>query len=70
MSIRIDDDGRGNIGLACEVSGLPLSRVTQDGMFCDGTPCKCEGESARSIAQVKRLMRELMSLQEPERSVP
>jgi hypothetical protein len=53
--IKVKETAPGCIDISCEVSGRPLTRTTQDGMFCDAKECQCEIES-KMVAQDLRAM--------------
>lgn len=44
-SIKVDETSAGNFNITCEVSGRPLVRANEFGMFCDAKICQCENES-------------------------
>jgi hypothetical protein len=44
-SIKVEETSAGNINITCDVSGRPLVRTNQFGMFCDAANCQCEKES-------------------------
>jgi len=44
-SIKVEETSAGNFNITCEVSGRPLVRTNEFGMFCDAANCQCEQES-------------------------
>jgi hypothetical protein len=59
MTITTVDNGDGNIGIRCEVSGLPLTRANDLGMFCDAQPCACE-EGSKAVFPVLKEICDLL----------
>jgi hypothetical protein len=43
--IKVEETAPGHINITCERSGLPFTRTTPQGMFCDAEQCECEQES-------------------------
>ena len=44
-AIKVEETSAGNINITCEISGRPLIRTNEFGMFCDAAVCQCEQES-------------------------
>ncbi len=44
-SIKVEETSTGNFNITCEVSGRPLVRTNEFGMFCDAAVCQCEQQS-------------------------
>jgi len=59
--IKTEDVSPGHVAITCERSGLPITRTTQQGMFCDAEECVCEQESqafeaSPEFAQLEKLV--------------
>ena len=46
LGYKVKDLGNGNISVTCDLSGLPFTRTTMLGMFCDDpNGCSCEAQA-------------------------
>lgn len=45
--INVKETTPGNFDITCEVSGRPLNRVNEYGMYCDAEVCQCDIENKR-----------------------
>jgi hypothetical protein len=58
--ICISENSPGDINLSCEVSGRPLTKSNEFGMFCDAEVCTCEIESNKVGAALKELIKDFI----------
>lgn len=59
--IKTEEVSPGLVTITCERSGLPITRTTEQGMFCDAEQCVCEQESqafeaSPEHAQIEKLI--------------
>jgi hypothetical protein len=45
--IKITESKLGHLEIGCEISGRPLTRTNEYGMFCDAEVCECEQKSKK-----------------------
>ena len=46
LGYKVKNNGNGNISITCDRSGLPFTRTTTMGMFCDDpSGCACEAQA-------------------------
>jgi len=49
-----------DLEITCEISGLPIDRTNDNGMFCSAKDCKCEIESQKAMMKMQDFMADLM----------
>lgn len=59
MNIKISENRPGELGIICELSGRPITRSNEFGMFCDATVCQCEQQS-HGCGQQMQQMRDII----------
>ena len=60
-------DGTFDLGITCDVSGMPLDQVDETyGMYCSAPDCKCLAESKAVSPGLDAFMKDLMDLFPPK----
>lgn len=54
--IEVNEPKPGHVGLTCKISGKPITRTNQYGMFCSDPECQCEKESMNQYAGLKSIL--------------
>lgn len=62
----VHKNGTYDIGITCDVSGLPLDQVdSKFGMYCSDPNCKCLAESKSNELMDDKFMRDLIEMFPP-----
>jgi hypothetical protein len=52
IDMKVFETSPGRVNLACDISGRPLTRTNQYGMFCDDSNCECERKSVSMFSDL------------------
>lgn len=64
MNHIIKETGPGHIEISCNLSGLPYTRTSNMGMFCDATNCVCEKRSREMASFFKDIVDQIIPIDE------
>lgn len=59
MNIKVTESKPGELGITCELSGRPITRSNEFGMFCDSDVCQCEQESMKVASSFRDMIKQI-----------